>query len=59
AGSADRLFSPEAVEHAATLLPRGEAHILPEAGHAIIKSRRRTVDDAVLTFFSGSSHTPG
>jgi pimeloyl-ACP methyl ester carboxylesterase len=59
AGAADRLFSPEAIEHAATLAPCGEARILPAAGHAIIKSRRRTVDNAVLEFFSDRSPPAG
>jgi len=54
AGAGDRLFSPDAVEHAATLVPRGEAQVLSGAGHAIIKSHRSTIDHAVLQFFSST-----
>ena len=55
AGSEDRVFSPSSIEHAAAQASDATAQLLPGAGHAIVKSRRRAVEDAILRFFSTTS----
>ncbi len=55
AGAADRLFSSDEIADAAARVPGGESRILPRAGHAIVKSRRRMVERAILRFLSDSS----
>jgi pimeloyl-ACP methyl ester carboxylesterase len=52
AGAGDRVFSPSSIEHAAAQACDATAQLLPGAGHAIVKSRRRAVEDAILRFFS-------
>lgn len=54
-GATDRMFLSEEMEHAAAQVPGAAVHILPGAGHAITKSRRRTVENTLLQFFSDSS----
>lgn len=55
AGAADRIFSASDIEDAAAQVPGAEQHILPGAGHAIVKSRRNAVEGAVLRFLSDAA----
>lgn len=51
-GARDELYTAREMQETAAGMPEAEARIIPGAGHVVGRTRRRAVDEAILSFLS-------